>query len=50
MTDERKRDQSEMRAFFVQFRRWETIMVALTMGATVLAVAVALVMLIPARN
>jgi negative regulator of sigma E activity len=50
MTDEQKRDQYEIRAFFAQFRRWETIMVALTLGATVLAITVALVMLIPSRN
>ncbi len=50
MTDERTRDQYELRAFLAQFRRWETIMVAFTLGATVLAVAVALVMLTPLRD
>ena len=55
MTDERARDQYEMRAFFAQFGfarfgRWESIMVAFTLVTTVLAVAVALLMLIPSRN
>lgn len=50
MTDERARDQYELRAFFAQVSRWETIMVVFTLGTTVLAVAVALVMLFPSRN
>lgn len=49
MTDERKRDQYELRAFFVQFDPWRTAMVLFTLGATVLAVIVALVMLTPER-
>jgi len=50
MTDERTRNRYEMRAFFAQFRGWVPIMVAFTVGATVLGVAVALVMLIPSRS
>jgi uncharacterized protein involved in exopolysaccharide biosynthesis len=50
MTDERARDQYEMRAFFARFGRWESIMVAFTLVTTVLAVVVALLMLIPSRN
>ncbi len=49
MTDERKRAQYELRAFFAQFDPWRTIMVALTLGAAAVAVVVALAMLIPSR-
>ncbi len=49
MTDERKRAQYEMRAFFGQFDPWRSIMVAFTLGAAVIAVLVAFAMLIPAR-
>ena len=50
MTDERKRDQYAMRAFFGKFDPWRTVMVLFTLFAAVLAVMVALVMLIPERH
>jgi hypothetical protein len=53
MTDERGRGQHELRAFLAhflaQFDGWAIIVVALTLGAAVLTVGVAVAMLIPAR-
>ena len=50
MTDERTRDRDELRAFFALFEPRPAIIVAFTLGATVLGVAVALAVLILVRN